>query len=114
MTTPGKPPETPAKPKKRTRTRGTTTKKKAKTAAKNGPGRPAGPSGGKIPEVVGELTRCKKCDSTERVAYYGTISRDLTGERNGKRFNRVTWKRTKCASCHQARTDVFYEWIPAD
>lgn len=121
------PQEPKPKAKKRGRPKGATGKKTTKTAAKKpadkpkpppppaettatvqGPGRPKG-SQGKIPEVVGSLTRCKKCDSTERTRYYGIISREYSGERDGKPFNRVTWKRTTCANCNQARTDVFYE-----
>ena len=119
------------KPKKRGRPKSTTAKKPTKTAANStgsepkptpppaettatsqGPGRPKGPAE-KIPEVNASLTRCKKCNSTERTPYYGTVTRDLSGiGPDGQPFNRMTWRRTKCASCGQARADVFHEMVP--
>lgn len=101
------------KPKKRGRPKTTAAKKPTKTAATSqGPGRPKGPAE-KIPEVNASLTRCKKCNSTERTPYYGTVTRDLSGiGPDGQPFNRMTWRRTKCASCGQARADVFHEMVP--
>jgi hypothetical protein len=135
--TPATDPETPAISKKRGRPTAAKSKKRKKTAAKppaadqkptpsvpepppvvtetaanRGPGRPPGPTPEKIPEVVAHLTRCKKCNSTERAPYYGTVTREISGvAQDGGDFNKVTWKRTKCENCQQARTDVFHELV---
>ncbi|WP_417625139.1 hypothetical protein [Paremcibacter congregatus] len=135
--TPATSPQAGAKPapaakksRKRGRPAGSGNKKKKKTPAKKpaakpkpapaatetpatrGPGRPPGTGGGQRQEVIGTLTRCKKCESTERAPYYGTVTRDIRGiDPAGKEYNRITWRRTKCSNCQQARTDVFYELV---
>ena len=93
--------------------------RKPKRAAKGSPektqkkGRPVGSRTMKKPESVGVLTRCEKCQSTEREPYTNQRFRDYEGvDQNGNPYNRVAWKLTKCKNCGQARTDRFYEMIP--
>ena len=64
------------------------------------------------PQDVSEVTlsRCKKCDSTEREAYFGTpIVHDIAGIHNGREYNRKVMKRTRCKACGQQRLDAFFE-----
>lgn len=56
--------------------------------------------------VVTSVTRCTKCDSTERVPYFGTVTRAISGlDPEGKVFTHVIWRRTRCKACGQARID---------
>lgn len=109
--------QTAAAPKKRGRPAGSGNKSKKKTAAKkpagNKKGRPRGSVTKKKAEVVGTLTRCPHCDSTERVPYFGTRSMEYFGTdpSNGKKYNQITWRRTKCKACNRARIDKFYELV---
>lgn len=85
----------------------------AETPASTGPGRPRGSVNEKKPEVVATLTRCPFCNSTDRHAYYGIITRDYSGNDpiTGQPYNRISWKRTKCAACDRARVDKFYQLV---
>jgi len=77
------------------------------------PGRPPGPAE-KKPEVVGVLTRCPKCDSTAREKYGNVKTGKYRGADpvTGKPYNEISWKRTKCKTCGQARNDKYYSWNP--
>lgn len=56
-----------------------------------------------------EKTRCPKCHSVKRERYHRVRSREISGTtRDGRRYTRVTWRRTKCRSCGQCRVDVEY------
>lgn len=109
--------ETAAKPKKRGRPKGSGTKNKKRTAAKkpaqNKKGRPPGTGTEKKPEVVGTLTRCPYCKSTNREKYRNSRSMQFSGidPKTGEPYNLVTWKRTSCSDCNRARIDKFYELV---
>lgn len=51
---------------------------------------------------------CPKCGSSEREPYHNVKTRHIEGFLNGKPFNRVSWKRTKCTVCNQQRIDRVY------
>ena len=63
------------------------------------------------PVSQGKLTRCKKCDSTEREKYFGTPTVfDISGlDEDNKPYNRKVMRRTKCKNCGQQRLDSFFE-----
>lgn len=63
------------------------------------------------PVSQGKLTRCRKCDSTEREKYFGTPTVfEITGvDEDGKAYNRKVMKRTRCKACGQQRLDSFFE-----
>lgn len=57
-----------------------------------------------------KLSRCKKCDSTDREKYFGTpLEYPIGGVHDGLPYTHVVRKRTKCANCGQQRMDAFYE-----
>jgi hypothetical protein len=76
-------------------------------------GRPKGARKQEYPQSIGELTRCRKCDSTERTKYTTIKEMAHAGERDGKPYTRVVWRHTACASCGQVRIDQHYENSPA-
>ena len=63
--------------------------------------------------VIGELTRCPVCGSTDRKGYNNTRTvraRGLDAEdANGNRVTHITYRRTRCAHCGQRRRDKFRE-----
>lgn len=75
-------------------------------------GRPAGAKTNKQAPVTGDKTRCPKCDSTEREAYFATVEHAVEGVRDEKPYTHVVWRRTRCRSCGQIRQDRFYENRP--
>lgn len=57
-------------------------------------------------------SHCPKpdCQSTEREPYQpNPIVRLVAGVIDGFEYNQVSWKRTRCKKCGQARTDRIYE-----
>lgn len=73
-------------------------------------GRPEGSANVKLDQVVVCLSRCKKCDSTDRDPYFGTpFELEYSGEHDGKPYTHVVQKRTRCKSCGQHRRDISYE-----
>jgi len=75
-------------------------------------GRPRGSKTTKRDIVTVAASRCRKCGSTDRAPYSQTKSRQLTGcTPAGEPYNRVSWKRTKCKSCGQARVDKIFELV---
>lgn len=112
----------PKKPTKKKVTRKRTTKKKAapkkQTKRKRKPavkktGRPPGSTTEKKQESVGILTRCKKCQSTERTKYEKPRTSQICGfDGDGKPYNQVTWRNTRCTNCGQARIDKAFEYVP--
>lgn len=73
-------------------------------------GRPQG--SGNVKRDAGEvkLSRCKKCDSTDREKYFGTPTEfEITGIKDGQEYTHIVRKRTKCKACGQQRLDSFYE-----
>lgn len=61
------------------------------------------------PEVVVAPSACPNCGSTERDGYAGTKARKLSGVLDdGRKYQTVVWKPTKCRGCGQNRTDVYH------
>jgi hypothetical protein len=75
-------------------------------------GRPKGATN-KIVKVVDiERTACPGCASTDRVAYYAVRRADINSRLpDGRVFNGVTWRRTRCKSCGQHRIDREYHFV---
>lgn len=70
----------------------------------------------KRPEVAfATVTRCPKCDSTEREPYSGVITKELPGidPQTGEAHTHVIWRRTTCRDCGQHRIDRHRENRPA-
>ena len=59
------------------------------------------------PDVVPtSKTRCPKCASTDRVAYFGVVTREIHGvDETGQPYTHVVWRRTRCKACDQTRID---------
>lgn len=54
-------------------------------------------------------SHCRSCSSTKRTPYHNLRKLDRPGIlSDGTRYERVTWQRTTCADCGQARTDRTY------
>lgn len=61
------------------------------------------------PEVEVIPSACPKCGSTKRTGYNAVKEREISGTtRDGRKYQRIQWKRTKCSDCGQNRVDVFY------
>jgi len=71
-------------------------------------GRPKGTKNAKHPQVDGELTVCPKCQSTARGPYKTKEVTQHGGERNGKPYTEVWFRRSECTSCGQHRIDKHY------
>lgn len=70
------------------------------------------PEGSKTTREIGtvELSRCPKCNSTERTPYRNKRESECGGKTlDGKPFTHVVWQSTTCAKCGQHRTDKTYE-----
>lgn len=77
---------------------------------KRSPGRPDGSQNVKLDQSEVQLSRCKKCESTDREPYFGTpFELPFLGEHNGKPYTHVIQKRTRCKACGQQRRDIVYE-----
>ncbi len=60
--------------------------------------------------VEGTQTRCPKCLSIKRTNYHRVITRRIGGVlRNGEAYDQIVWRRTKCLSCNQGRTERAFE-----
>jgi len=57
-----------------------------------------------------EPSRCLGCGSTERTPYHHTVTHDHPGETaDGRKYQRVLWRRTECTQCGQTRIDKTLE-----
>lgn len=69
-------------------------------------------------QAEAQPSRCKKCQSTQRTAYFGSpVARvfDYVQRRpDGTDFTRLIRRRTKCSDCGQYRWDLSYEFNPKD
>ena len=83
----------------------------AKKTTRRRPGRPQGARNQQHDRVHVEVSRCRKCNSTERSPYTHKTTKAVSGERDGKPFNRIVWRRTKCLACGQARIDQMFELV---
>jgi hypothetical protein len=48
----------------------------------------------------------------ERTGYHGVRTLHHAGIRKGREFTHISFKRTACVACGQARVDRFYEFRP--
>lgn len=61
----------------------------------------------KVEKQAEAKTRCPKCLSIKRERYHRVRSREISGTtRDGRPYDRITWRRTRCKSCGQNRIDV--------
>lgn len=81
---------------------------KASTAAKK-PGRPKGSATQTLPTAEAQLTRCRKCESTDRTPYRRTTETAHRGEIHGRPYTHIVRRWTSCATCGQHRVDVSHE-----
>lgn len=73
-------------------------------------GRPKGSTNASRDVVAVLPSHCRQCGSTDREAYIGKpIVREITGTVEGRPYNKITWRRTRCANCGQARVDQTFE-----
>lgn len=80
------------------------------TKARKKRGRPAGKKAENVPVEEAALTQCPKCHSTERAPYNGVRTREYSGiTPDGRQYNFISWKNTKCTKCGQHRIDKIYE-----
>ena len=82
-----------------------------KTASKRG--RPTG-SKTQTPDFADVLpSRCKRCGSTERDPYFGpVVSQRYNGtDPQGRHYNLIVRRRTRCKACRQLRIDRFFEMV---
>lgn len=78
---------------------------------RSGAGRPVGSKTEDRPVVTTILTRCLKCDSTDRVPYRAKNTIEGFGiAPDGKPYTAVNLRPTKCNSCGQCRIDREYEY----
>ncbi len=71
-------------------------------------GRPKGKNDKPAVQTV-EPSRCPSCNSTERGHYFGRTVQEHKGIDDGKPYDRIVRRRTKCAQCGQIRIDRTYE-----
>ncbi|MCE9605077.1 MAG: hypothetical protein K8U03_09280 [Planctomycetia bacterium] len=73
-------------------------------------GRPAGAANIKSTVDV-QPSQCKKCQSTERSAYFGTPEvQEFSGVRpDGTQYTHIVRRRCTCSACGQVRFDRAYE-----
>lgn len=82
------------------------------TKSRKGRGRPKGSKTDPGPITEVPKSRCIKCQSTEREEYTNPKTLEHCGiAPDGKPYNFVSWKHTKCLKCGQRRVDKFFEYI---
>lgn len=84
------------------------TPSKASTATKK-PGRPKGATTQSLPTAEAQLTRCRKCGSTDRTPYRRTTETAHNGQHQGQPYTHIVRRWTSCAACGQARVDMTHE-----
>ena len=78
-------------------------------------GRPRGSKNKKLKVVDTEATSCPRCGSTNRAAYWGKNRRELSGQlADGRIFEGITYRRTKCEDCGQHRVDREFSFLPGE
>lgn len=95
---------------KATRSRKSATKPATQPAAKP-TARRGRPSGAKTEKTIAPATpgRCPRCGSTDREPYHDVRAMAYAGTEDGNAYTHVVWRRTRCQSCGQRRTDRFLE-----
>jgi len=64
-------------------------------------------------QSTAEPSRCRRCLSTKRSEYRRPPEvHHLSGIRDGKPFNRIEYRLTKCLDCGQHRRDISYHYSP--
>jgi len=73
-------------------------------------GRPKGTSNQSHPAAAARLSRCPKCQSTERGPYTRTTKQAHAGvDPDGHPYTHVVRRWTRCLACGQSRIDRTYE-----
>tara|TARA_R100000808_G_C2086801_1_gene108669 strand:- start:65 stop:397 length:333 start_codon:yes stop_codon:yes gene_type:complete len=76
-------------------------------------GRPKGAKNKDVLIVDTEATSCPTCGSSNRAAYWGKMRRDLSGTTpDGRIFEAITYRRTRCGDCGQHRVDREFSFAP--
>lgn len=90
-----------------------TTKKPTKAAAKPPEEKKSRGPAIKRDETPAEPSRCRRCGSTKRSKYKGSPRvMHVCGEFDGKPYNRIESRLTKCLDCHQHRSDISHHYSP--
>jgi len=78
-------------------------------------GRPKGAKNCKRKLTTSLPAACPVCNSTRRQPYKDGIVAEyyMTGEIDGRPYNRVIWRRTRCLDCDQNLTVREYLFEPA-
>lgn len=75
-------------------------------------GRPKGAKTQDVETVEVQQTTCPKCGSSRRSSYIGTPRHvDCSGERDGLIYTSVTFRRCRCLSCGQLRTEKTFNTL---
>jgi hypothetical protein len=76
-------------------------------------GRQLGAKKQDVPHVVELPSGCPTCEHTKAIVVKLFRQRYIDGYQDGRRYNRVTWRRVKCQSeaCGQVYIKRSYEWI---
>ena len=78
----------------------------AAAAESRKPGRPNGSENVDYDVVAAELTRCRGCQSTERVPYFRTTAQVFAGvDAAGRPYTHIVRRYTRCKNCGQPRID---------
>ena len=80
---------------------------------KKKPGRPAGAENRAYDTADSDVTRCAKCQSTERSPYSQRRATDFhnTHLQDGKPYNRIVYRSCHCLQCGQHRRDRTFELV---
>lgn len=77
-------------------------------------GRPKGSESREYDVAVGSPTRCRACGSTDRAPYLPNptiVNSSGISPVDGKPYDRIVIRRTKCLGCGQHRLDKIYEQL---
>jgi transcriptional regulator NrdR family protein len=74
--------------------------------------RPKGTKNITRPAVVYVPPTCPVCPSTEHEVLRITNEQDISGERDGRPYNHIVWRRVQCKACGQHYMLVTYEFRP--
>jgi hypothetical protein len=85
-------------------------KTKQQRPSNNANGRPKNSPNRDVLNAAGELTRCPKCQSTQRTPYTKREVQEFGGvSQEGRPYTHIVRRWTSCASCGQHRIDRVYE-----
>lgn len=87
-----------------------TTKERRKEDNRKAKGRPQGAKTQKLPQAEAVPSACR-CGSTEREPYFNKREVPINGVTpEGRTYNVVVWRRTRCKACGQQRDDKSFEF----